>query len=244
MFKGSVYHRDMGKDGKKLILVVEDESDLQMIISRSLLKDGYEVLATSRGDDGLRLAREHQPDLIVLDLMLPGLNGTEVCRALRRDSEVPILMVTALGGESDRVAGLEIGADDYLPKPFGMRELLARIKALLRRSRLEKDYNPVVQFTDDRQGFVVNQERREILLFGKSLFLKPREYELLRFFIENPDQVFSRQQLLNAVWDVDFQGDMRTVDVHIRWLRQKVETNPANPQMIRTIRGSGYLFKK
>ena len=174
MFKGSVYHRDMGKDGKKLILVVEDESDLQMIISRSLLKDGYEVLATSRGDDGLRLAREHQPDLIVLDLMLPGLNGTEVCRALRRDSEVPILMVTALGGESDRVAGLEIGADDYLPKPFGMRELLARIKALLRRSRLEKDDNPVVQFTDDRQGFVVNQERREILLFGKSLFLKPR----------------------------------------------------------------------
>ena len=176
--------------------------------------------------------------------MLPGLNGTEVCRALRRDSEVPILMVTALGGEGDRVAGLEIGADDYLPKPFGMRELLARIKALLRRSRLEKDDNPVVQFTDDRQGFVVNQERREILLFGKSLFLKPREYELLRFFIENPDQVFSRQQLLNAVWDVDFQGDVRTVDVHIRWLRQKVETNPANPQMIRTIRGSGYLFKK
>tara|TARA_B100000029_G_scaffold513980_1_gene615191 strand:- start:154 stop:858 length:705 start_codon:yes stop_codon:yes gene_type:complete len=234
----------MGKDSKKLILVVEDESDLQMIISRSLLKDGYEVLTASRGDDGLRLAREHQPDLIVLDLMLPGLNGAEVCRALRRDSVVPILMVTALGGESDRVAGLEIGADDYLPKPFGMRELLARIKALLRRSRLGKDFNSVVQFTDDRQGFVVNQERREILLFGKSLLLKPREYELLRFFIENPDQVFSRQQLLNAVWDADFQGDVRTVDVHIRWLRQKVETNPANPQMIRTIRGSGYLFKK
>ena len=244
MFKGSVYHRDMGKDGKKLILVVEDESDLQMIISRSLLKDGYEVLATSRGDDGLRLAREHQPDLIVLDLMLPGLNGAEVCRALRRDSQVPILMVTALGGESDRVAGLEIGADDYLPKPFGMRELLARIKALLRRSRLEKDYNSVVQFTDDRQGFVVNHERREISLFGKSLILKPREYELLRFFLENPGQVFSRQQLLDAVWDTGFQGDARTVDVHIRWLRQKVEINPEGPQMIRTIRGSGYLFKK
>ncbi|SVB07638.1 uncharacterized protein METZ01_LOCUS160492 [marine metagenome] len=230
--------------GKELILVVEDENDLQMIISRSLLKDGYEVLATSRGDDGLRLAREHQPDLIVLDLMLPGLNGAEVCRALRRDSQVPILMVTALGGESDRVAGLEIGADDYLPKPFGMRELLARIKALLRRSRLEKDYNSVVQFTDDRQGFVVNHERREISLFGKSLILKPREYELLRFFLENPGQVFSRQQLLDAVWDTGFQGDARTVDVHIRWLRQKVEINPEGPQMIRTIRGSGYLFKK
>lgn len=230
--------------GKELILVVEDENDLQMIISKSLLKDGYEVLATSRGDDGLRLAREHQPDLIVLDLMLPGLNGAEVCRALRRDSQVPILMVTALGGESDRVAGLEIGADDYLPKPFGMRELLARIKALLRRSRLEKDYNSVVQFTDDRQGFVVNHERREISLFGKSLILKPREYELLRFFLENPGQVFSRQQLLDAVWDTGFQGDARTVDVHIRWLRQKVEINPEGPQMIRTIRGSGYLFKK
>ncbi len=230
--------------GKELILVVEDENDLQMIISRSLLKDGYEVLATSRGDDGLRLAREHQPDLIILDLMLPGLNGTEVCRALRRDSQVPILMVTALGGESDRVAGLEIGADDYLPKPFGMRELLARIKALLRRSRLEKNYNPVAQFTDDRQGFVVNHERREILFSGKSLILKPREYELLRFFIENPGQVFSRQQLLDAVWDAGFQGDARTVDVHIRWLRQKVEINPEDPQMIRTIRGSGYLFKK
>ena len=215
----------MGKAEKKLILVVEDESDLQMIISRSLLKDGYEVLATSRGDDGLRLAREHQPDLIVLDLMLPGMDGTEVCRALRRDSEVPILMVTAHGGVGDLVAGLEIGAD-------------------LRRSRLPKDYNPVVQSTEDRQGFVINQERREIFLFGKPLLLKPREYELLRFFIENPDQVFSRQQLLNTVWDADFQGDVRTVDVHIRWLRQKVETNPANPQMIRTIRGSGYLFKK
>ena len=234
----------MGKDDKELILVVEDENDLQMIISRSLLKDGYEVLAASRGDDGLRLAREHQPDLIVLDLMLPGLNGTEVCRALRRDSQVPILMVTALGGESDRVAGLEIGADDYLPKPFGMRELLARIKALLRRSQLEKNYNPLVQFTDDRQGFVVNHERREILLSGKSLILKPREYELLGFFIENPGQVFSRKQLLDAVWDAGFQGDARTVDVHIRWLRQKVEINPEDPQMIRTIRGSGYLFKK
>ena len=228
----------MGSIEKDLILVIEDESDLREIISRSLRREGYEVMSSDRGDDGLRLAREQQPALIVLDLMLPGLNGTEVCRSLRRDSQVPILMVTALGGESDRVAGLEIGADDYLAKPFGMRELLARIRALLRRSQVER------RTFSDAKGFVINNDRHEILLSGKPLLLKPREYALLKFFLENPGQVFSRQQLLDSVWDTNFRSDVRTVDVHVRWLRQKVEENSEDPQMICTIRGSGYLFRK
>lgn len=234
----------MGSIEKDLILVIEDEIDLREIISRSLRREGYEVLSSDRGDDGLLLAREQQPDLIVLDLMLPGLNGTEVCRSLRRDSQVPILMVTALGGESDRVAGLEIGADDYLAKPFGMRELLARIRALLRRSRVERTTFSDDSTSVDEKGFVINNDRHEILLAGKPLLLKPREYALLKFFLENPGQVFSRQQLLDSVWDTNFRSDVRTVDVHVRWLRQKVEENSEDPQRICTIRGSGYLFRK
>jgi len=234
----------MGSIEKDLILVIEDEIDLREIISRSLRREGYEVMSSDRGDDGLLLAREQQPDLIVLDLMLPGLNGTEVCRSLRRDSQVPILMVTALGGESDRVAGLEIGADDYLAKPFGMRELLARIRALLRRSQVERRTFPDDFTSADEKGFVINNDRHEILLAGKPLLLKPREYALLKFFLENPGQVFSRQQLLDSVWDTNFRSDVRTVDVHVRWLRQKVEENSEDPQRICTIRGSGYLFRK
>jgi DNA-binding response OmpR family regulator len=234
----------MGSIEKDLILVIEDEIDLREIISRSLRREGYEVMSSDRGDDGLLLAREQQPDLIILDLMLPGLNGTEVCRSLRRDSQVPILMVTALGGESDRVAGLEIGADDYLAKPFGMRELLARIRALLRRSQVERRTFPDDFTSADEKGFVINNDRHEILLAGKPLLLKPREYALLKFFLENPGQVFSRQQLLDSVWDTNFRSDVRTVDVHVRWLRQKVEENSEDPQRICTIRGSGYLFRK
>ena len=234
----------MGSIEKDLILVIEDEIDLREIISRSLRREGYEVMSSDRGDDGLLLAREQQPDLIVLDLMLPGLNGTEVCRSLRRDSQVPILMVTALGGESDRVAGLEIGADDYLAKPFGMRELLARIRALLRRSQVERRTFPDDFTSADEKGFVINNDRHEILLAGKPLLLKPREYALLKFFLENPGQVFSRQQLLDSVWDTNFRSDVRTVDVHVRWLRQKVEENSEDPQRSCTIRGSGYLFRK
>jgi DNA-binding response OmpR family regulator len=153
-------------------------------------------------------------------------------------------MVTALGGESDRVAGLEIGADDYLAKPFGMRELLARIRALLRRSRVERTTFSDDSTSVDEKGFVINNDRHEILLAGKPLLLKPREYALLKFFLENPGQVFSRQQLLDSVWDTNFRSDVRTVDVHVRWLRQKVEENSEDPQKICTIRGSGYLFRK
>lgn len=224
------------------VLVVEDEESLLFTLAHSLKREGYAVVTASRGDDGLRLAREQKPDLILLDVMLPGIDGIQVCRMLRRDSDVPIIMLTALGGESDRVAGLDTGADDYMPKPFGMRELMARVRALLRRSgaRAQPDTGPTLVISGDLQ---VDRERREVVRGGRVLRMKPKEFELLLFFLQHPGRVFSREQILDEVWGYDFYGGPRTVDVHIRWLRQKVEDDPANPMRIRTIRGSGYLFE-
>jgi DNA-binding response OmpR family regulator len=200
------------------------------------------VITASRGDDGLRLAREKNPDLIVLDIMLPGIDGMQVCRLLRRDTQVPIIMLTALGGEGDRVAGLDTGADDYMAKPFGMRELMARIRALLRRAgpRAEPDLGPTVVLSGDLE---VDRERREVRRAGTALKLKPKEYELLLFLVQHPGRVFSREQILDEVWGYDFYGGPRTVDVHVRWLRQKIEPDPAKPLRLRTVRGSGYLFE-
>ncbi len=224
------------------VLVVEDEEPLLFTLAHSLKREGYNVVTASRGDDGLKLAREQHPDLILLDVMLPGIDGIQVCRMLRRDSDVPIIMLTALGGESDRVAGLDTGADDYMPKPFGMRELMARVRALLRRSgaRSQPDTGPSLVVSGDLQ---VDRERREVTRGGRVLRMKPKEYELLLFFLQHPGRVFSREQILDEVWGYDFYGGPRTVDVHIRWLRQKIEDDPANPARLRTIRGSGYLFE-
>jgi DNA-binding response OmpR family regulator len=224
------------------VLVVEDEESLLFTLAHNLKREGYQVLTAARGDDGLRLAREKQPDLIVLDVMLPGIDGIQVCRMLRRDSDVPIIMLTALGGEGDRVAGLDTGADDYLAKPFGMRELMARIRALLRRSgpRAAPDLGPSVIVAGD---LAIDRERREVTRGGKLLRMKPKEFELLLFFAQHPGKVFSREQILDEVWGYDFYGGPRTVDVHVRWLRQKIERDPANPARLRTIRGSGYLFE-
>lgn len=224
------------------VLVVEDEESLLFTLAHSLKREGYTVVTASRGDDGLRLAREQKPDLILLDVMLPGIDGIQVCRMLRRDSDVPIIMLTALGGESDRVAGLDTGADDYIAKPFGMRELMARVRALLRRSgaRAQPEAEPPVVISGDLQ---VDRDRREVVRGGEVLRMKPKEFELLLFFLQHPGRVFSREQILNEVWGHDFDGGHRTVDVHIRWLRQKVEDDPSNPLRIRTIRGSGYLFE-
>jgi DNA-binding response OmpR family regulator len=224
------------------VLVVEDEESLLFTLAHSLKREGYTVVTASRGDDGLKLAREQKPDLILLDVMLPGIDGIQVCRMLRRDSDVPIIMLTALGGESDRVAGLDTGADDYMPKPFGMRELMARVRALLRRSgaRAQPDTGPTLVISGDLH---VDRERREVLRAGKVVRMKPKEFELLLFFLQHPGRVFSREQILDEVWGYDFYGGPRTVDVHIRWLRQKIEDDPANPTRIRTIRGSGYLFE-
>ena len=223
------------------ILVVEDEEPLLFTIEHNLKKNGFRVITAARGDDGLRLAREQHPDLIVLDLMLPGVDGMQICRLLRRDTTVPIIMVTALGGEGDRVAGLDAGADDYLAKPFGIRELLARIRALLRRA------SPGVAVADQvaavRAGDIeVDRERHEVRYAGQLTHLKPKEYELLLFFLNHRGRLFSREQILNEVWGYDFYGGPRTVDVHVRWLRQKLEADPARPVHLKTVRGSGYLF--
>ncbi len=224
------------------VLVVEDEESLLFTLAHNLKREGYQVLTAARGDDGLRLAREKHPDLIVLDVMLPGVDGIQVCRMLRRDSDVPIIMLTALGGEGDRVAGLDTGADDYVAKPFGMRELMARIRALLRRSgpRAQPDLGPSVIVSGD---LVLDRERREVTRNGRVVRMKPKEFELLLFFAQHPGKVFSREQILDDVWGYDFYGGPRTVDVHVRWLRQKIEDDPANPTRLRTIRGSGYLFE-
>lgn len=224
------------------VLVVEDEETLLFTLAHNLKREGYSVLTASRGDDALKLAREKQPDLIVLDVMLPGIDGMQVCRLLRRDMQVPIIMLTALGGEGDRVAGLDTGADDYMPKPFGMRELMARIRALLRRSgpRADQDLGPSLVVSGDLQ---VDRERREVRRQGAVLKMKPKEFELLLFFVQHPGRVFSREQILDEVWGYDFYGGPRTVDVHIRWLRQKIERDAGNPERLRTVRGSGYLFE-
>lgn len=227
---------------KSRVLVVEDEETLLFTLAHNLRREGYAVYTASRGDDGLKLAREQNPDLIVLDVMLPGIDGIQVCRLLRRDSDVPIIMLTALGGEGDRVAGLDTGADDYMPKPFGMRELLARIRALLRRSGPRVAATPVLPAVTSGD-IRLDPERREARRNGQLLRMKPKEFDLLLFFTQHPGRVFSREQILDEVWGYDFYGGPRTVDVHMRWLRQKIEADPANPERLRTVRGSGYLFE-
>lgn len=232
----------MSANSQPKVLVVEDEETLLFTLKHNLKREGYNVYAASRGDDGLRLAREHRPDLIVLDLMLPGIDGMQVCRMLRRDTDVPIIMVTALGGEGDRVAGLDCGADDYVAKPFGMRELMARIRALLRRTgaRAAPDIGPTIVASGDLE---IDRERREVRRGGTPLKMKPKEMDLLLFFAQHRGRVFSREQILDEVWGYDFYGGPRTVDVHVRWIRQKIEDDAANPERLRTVRGSGYLFE-
>jgi DNA-binding response OmpR family regulator len=222
--------------------VVEDEETLLFTLAHNLKREGYTVITAARGDDALKLARSANPDLILLDVMLPGVDGIQVCRLLRRDTTVPIIMLTALGGERDRVVGLDTGADDYLVKPFGMRELLARVRALLRRTATSGTIasSPDVIISGDIQ---VDQQRREVRKGDVLIHMKPKEYELLLFFLQHPGRVYSREQILDEVWGYDFYGGPRTVDVHVRWLRQKIEDDAGNPQRIRTVRGSGYIFE-
>ena len=224
------------------ILVVEDDEALRFTIAHNLKREGYAVSTAARGDDALKAAREQRPDLIVLDLMLPGVDGLQVCRILRRDSTVPIIMLTALGGESDRVIGLDMGADDSVAKPFGMRELMARVRALLRRG------TPLADIADDGEtlttgDIAIDTSRHEVRRGGEVIKMKPKEFELLLFFAQRPAKVFTREQILAKVWGDDFFGGPRTVDVHIRWLRQKIEAQPNEPVRIKTVRGSGYLFE-
>jgi DNA-binding response OmpR family regulator len=232
------------------ILVVEDEPALQETLVYNLEKQGYQVSCTADGRAALDLARQHQPDLILLDIMLPGMDGFEVCRTLRREMNVPVLMLTARDDEIDRVVGLEVGADDYLTKPFSMRELMARVKAHLRRSAVIREELEKIKATETIAhdiltfgNLAINQTRREVMLSDEPLALKPKEYELLLFLAQHRGQMLSREFILERVWGWDYIGDSRTVDVHVRWLRQKIENDPATPSRIVTVRGGGYRFE-
>jgi DNA-binding response OmpR family regulator len=231
------------------ILVVEDEPSLQETLVYSLKKEGYTVESVGDGRAALEAARRLKPDVIVLDIMLPEMDGFEVARILRKEMTTSILMLTARDDEIDRVVGLEVGADDYLTKPFSMRELLARVKAQIRRTRLLREEMGKGEGTPAKHealkfdNLIVNLTRREVTLDGVPIALKPKEYELLLFFAEHKGQMLSREFVLERVWGWDFIGDSRTVDVHIRWLRQKIEADAANPVRIVTVRGGGYRFE-
>ena len=230
------------------ILIVEDEPVLQETLAYNLKKEGYTVESVGDGRAALESARRLKPDLIVLDIMLPEMDGFEVARILRKEMTSAILMLTARDDEIDRVVGLEVGADDYLTKPFSMRELVARVKAQLRRTRqlreeLGKPNEAAPHETLTFGDLSINLTRREVTLRSEVLAMKPKEYELLLFFAEHKGQMLSREFILERVWGWDYIGDSRTVDVHVRWLRQKIESDSANPTRIVTVRGGGYRFE-
>jgi DNA-binding response OmpR family regulator len=230
------------------ILVVEDDTALRETLVYNLSRQDYQVQAVGDGLKALDAARRVHPDLVLLDLMLPGMDGFEVCRILRQEMNIPILILTARDDEIDRVIGLEIGADDYITKPFSMRELMARVKAHLRRERLIRQEVGAEQETTSQQvltfgNLALDLGRREVLLDGTPLVLKPKEYELLLFLAQHRRQALSRQFLLERVWGWDFSGGTRTVDVHIHWLREKIEVDASQPARIVTVRGSGYRFE-
>jgi DNA-binding response OmpR family regulator len=243
------------------ILVVDDEPSLRDAVSYTLRKEGYRVEIAASGNEAIQAARRSRPDAIVLDVMLPGLDGLQVCRTLRSESTVPILLLSAKGEEIDRVVGLEMGADDYLGKPFAMRELLARIRAMLRRAEMMKPAASTLsaqmiatprqpeaggrQTTGPEDSVVlgdllVDRARRVVTLGGVRLNLRPKEFDLLYFLASNPGVVHSRSVLLHRVWGYDFPMGTRTVDVHVRWLRQKIERDPSKPNRLETVRGFGY----
>lgn len=228
------------------ILIVEDELTLQETIAYNLKNQGYEVATSANGLDAIAKAKEGNPDLIILDVMLPGVDGFEACRQIRKSMDLPILMLTARSDEIDRVVGLEVGADDYLTKPFSMRELLARIKALLRRInmiRATDNYQDETRKVFHFGNLSIDEFRHEVKLNDSIVDLSPKEYELLAFFAKNPRKVMSREILLEKVWGWDYIGGNRSVDVHIRWLREKLEEDPRKPKRLITIRGSGYIFE-
>ncbi|MCO5217670.1 MAG: response regulator transcription factor [Thermomicrobiales bacterium] len=223
-----------------LILVVDDEPNIRDAIAFTLKREGFRVVTAATGVDALEQAKSN-PDVILLDIMLPGMDGLEVLRRIRSSSNVPVLMLSAKGEEIDRVVGLEIGADDYITKPFAMRELVARIRAIVRRVGMQTHVSRDLGWKQMGR-LSLNPTNRQVKVDDELVELKPKEFDLLMYFTRHPGVVLSRDALLREVWGYDFQIDTRTVDVHIRWLRTKLERNPASPQMFLTVRGSGYRF--
>ena len=228
---------------KNKILIVEDDQNLLTTLEYNLKKNGYSVVTAIDGAQAVATARRDKPDLIVLDIMLPKMSGFEVCRILRKEMIVPILMLTAKTEEIDKIVGLEIGADDYMTKPFSMRELLARVGAMLRRAKMTEpvsvDGKTLLKIND----LEIDLARHRASLRQTVLELSPKEYDLLVFLARNRGLVFNREQLLEKVWGYDYAGDTRTVDVHIRWLRQKIEADPQKPEYLITVRGTGYKLE-
>jgi DNA-binding response OmpR family regulator len=229
------------------ILVVEDDQTLQSVLKYNLVKEGYNTFLATDGLQAIEIARREKPDLIILDLMLPKMDGLSVCRILRQEMIVPIIILTAKAEEIDKIVGLELGADDYMTKPFSMRELLARVRATLRRTGLLKQAADKDEGKTNKQiqagSIQIDLSRHVAFNEGVPLDLSPKEFDLLAFLARNRGQVFSRDILLEKVWGYDFAGDTRTVDVHVRWLREKVEANPEKPVRLVTIRGVGYKLE-
>lgn len=228
---------------ERKILVVDDEKPIVDILKFNLEKEGFEVLTADNGMSALEIALSQNPDLILLDIMLPKMDGFDVCRKVREKLNVPIIMITARDEEVDKVLGLELGADDYITKPFSVRELIARVKANMRRVSTD-----VASDNDDKinvgENFIINATRYEAVKNGEVLDLTLREYELLKFLVTQPNRIFTREALLSSVWGYEFYGDVRTVDVTVRRLREKIEDDSSNPTYILTKRGVGYYFKK
>lgn len=226
----------------KKVLVVDDEKLIVKGIRFSLEQDGMEVECAYDGEEALKLATENAYDMILLDLMLPKMDGFEVCQRIREFSNVPIVMLTAKGDDMDKILGLEYGADDYITKPFNILEVKARIKAIMRRTGT-KETAPAKAKVIESGDLKLDLESRRLFILGREVNLTAREFELLELFVTNPNKVFSREKLLELVWGVDYPGDVRTVDVHVRRLREKIEANPSEPKYVHTKWGVGYYYR-
>jgi DNA-binding response OmpR family regulator len=229
------------------VLLVDDEPLIRETVAEALEADGLRVVTAADGREALQHVRDEPPDLVLLDLMLPGLSGMEVCRILRRESSVPIIMLTARDSELDKVVGLELGADDYVTKPFSLRELQARVRAQLRRHAADgaaPQEAPNGRPPDIQLGAVtVDLAGHRLLKDGRATPVKPKAFELLAFLLRHPGQVFTRDQLLERVWGYDYAGETRTVDVHVHWLRSRVEEDPSHPRFLQTVRSVGYVLR-
>ncbi|GAA0468943.1 response regulator YycF [Alkalibacillus silvisoli] len=228
---------------KYTILVVDDEEPIADILKFNLEKEGYDVICAYDGNEAIKLTKQEEPDLILLDIMLPEKDGMEVCREIRKDYQIPIIMLTAKDSEIDKVLGLELGADDYVTKPFSNRELVARVKANLRRRGTEEQEHPTSIPNLKIGGLEINRENYSVTRNGEPVDLTHREFELLLYLAKHMEQVMTREHLLETVWGYDYYGDVRTVDVTVRRLREKIEENPSNPNWIVTRRGVGYYLR-
>ena len=228
----------------RTILVVDDEPTLRETLVEALEADGFRVVSAADGRDALVRFRAERPDLVLLDLMLPELSGIEVCRIIRAESGVPIVMLTAKDSELDKVVGLELGADDYVTKPFSLRELSARVRAIFRRAEAAAAVPEALPSMVELGDVQADLAGHRLLRAGVALPVKPKAFDLLAFLLRNPGQVFTRDQLLEHVWGYDYAGETRTVDVHIHWLRGQIEKDPGQPEFIHTVRGVGYVFRR